>query len=83
MSWNIRLQYLLKQSDIFAHFGGKKEAPSAAKAGSKSKRQEDWDEDDEALIKEVEEDDEAEEAPKKRLTQLTKQPSCITGGQLK
>lgn len=75
-----RLKYLLNQSDIFAHFGaGKKTNPLPAQtSGKKPSGSEDWDEDDEALVKEVEEDGNSS-----RVAALTQQPSCITGGTMR
>jgi hypothetical protein len=71
---------LLNQSDIFAHFGAGKKAdePASKVSTKKAGRPEDWDEDDEALVKEVEE----ENAPT-RVAALTQQPSCISGGTMR
>ena len=70
-----RLKYLLNQSDIFAHFG----LGNNAKNSSKTGKSEDWDEDDEALVKDVEEDEHEPSSHAVRATVLTQQPTCLTG----
>lgn len=87
-----RLKYLLSQSDIFAHFGaGKSSLKSTAAStlsqeasGRRSHRtaavSDDLDEDEKALLNEEEGE---EEAPSTRNTMLLKQPSIVSGGQMR
>lgn len=90
-----RLKYLLAQSDLFAHFqgGGKPERggggtdadPLSPKRGRRETKAEELDEDEQAMAREIGEDDEGEdegEAPV-HSTVLNKQPSIITGGLLR
>ncbi len=87
-----RLQFLLKQSDLFAHFSGKGPtggdmATSSASSSSSStagkrpdigspRRRGDFTEDDNA-------DETAEQEDTNQGTYLSVQPACITGGQLR
>jgi SWI/SNF-related matrix-associated actin-dependent regulator of chromatin subfamily A member 5 len=77
-----RLEYLLKQSDIFAKFQGGAKLPAAAaaeedkKARSKSKKKSHRDE-------EVVPEDEDPEAEEDQHVFLSKQPNCIKFGTLK
>jgi len=81
---------LLGQSDIFAHFGtGKTTSASAAtssaksagneKRGRRSNSTEELDDDEKALIN----DEESEEANVARGTLLLKQPTTVSGGQMR
>lgn len=94
-----RLKYLLSQSDIFAHFGvGRKDGgiskPPAGESSSPGRRSRtsttsevDLDEDELAMVNDEFDDDEyVAEASKVKHQQpavLKKQPSIITGGELR
>jgi SWI/SNF-related matrix-associated actin-dependent regulator of chromatin subfamily A member 5 len=74
-----RLKYLLSQSDVFAHFGSMKQYSDKQKANSG----EDMDEDEREMVEEIGEGDEEGTTNMRQATVLTKQPSIITGGQLR
>ena len=90
-----RLKYLLSQSDIFSHFGvgkapGTANAPrpsssstdAASPVGKRNRESkqnlEEMDDDERALMAE-----EADEGPSAHRSLIVKQPSIITGGQLR
>lgn len=92
------MKYLLSQSDIFSHFGkGAKSSSTLASESSasssgkaeKSRRgrkpgvSEELDEDEEYMARELGGDDDDEGGTEDAATILLKQPSCITGGNLR
>lgn len=83
-----RLKYLLSQSDIFAHFGagkdGKESAAASSAVKSKSRRTsaEELDEDEAAVVRELEIEGEGGLVPN-RFINLKTQPSIITGGAMR
>lgn len=87
------MKYLLSQSDIFSHFGvGKeykeqkqrKETKSEGKRSRRTEREADeMDEDELAMAHEIGEGEDSEGDVDNAQTVLLKQPSIITGGQLR
>lgn len=77
-----RLKYLLSQSDVFAHFGSMQKYSSQRQA-AKSKGGDDLDEDEREMVEEIGDGDDDGTTELAQTTVLTKQPSIITGGQLR
>jgi len=75
----VRLKYLLSQSDIFAHFGATKSLEQYnSSSNDATDTLEDMDEDEKAMAQEVESENIEEQS-----TLLLKQPSIISGGDMR
>ncbi len=86
------MKYLLSQSDIFSHFGGhssdSKSADKEVKSAFGSKRRsaaaEELDDDERAMAKEIGDGDNEDEMTVAIETRvLLRQPSCISGGDMR
>ena len=87
------MKYLLSQSDIFSHFGAARGFSSStqkavADSSNKSSKHrgstaDEMDDDEKAMAQEIGEGDDDDMIDENQATVLLRQPSCISGGEMR